>query len=323
MQIGIDPSRITIESSPTSGGSGQQLIRHAGAEGQPAVEGVLVGRRGTNVDIRLPGGEVVSRPVSEVSLVIRLPETQLTHATTATGEGTTAFSAAQANEVAATVYRFLAQTDAVLNGRMPADMPVGGVARASELAARRMEYELNARRLTPGHNLAPVQLAQVDVGRVTGSRQPRGTINATMENGVVRYELVDGTTRRVLSEEERERVERQLQEHFERVYGESIRTLERQSNDPSASDADKAQARLALDAVRADLTLYRNSPHRRAEVHSMVPRTTGNTGWRQFLGTGGRVMSAGVVVLILAETARSMLQQQGGNGGGLPVTPVH
>lgn len=327
MQIGIDPSRIIVETGSSIEGNGQQLIRHKGGAGQPAVEGVLVGRQGGNVQIRLPGGEVITRPVSEVSLVTRLPESQLLHASGTTGEGVTPHTSAAAHEVASTVYRFLAQADAVLNGRAPAGTAVSDIGRLSEVVARRVQFELNSHRLTPNHNLGAVQLAQVDVARVVNTPQPRGVIHATTENGVVRYELVDGNTRRALTQEEKERVERQMQEYCERVYAESMRSLEQRANDRNLSQPERDQAQLALDAIREDLRLYRESPQRRAAVHEALPRNVaagGNSVWRQRFGTGAGVLSSGVIIYILAETAAGMAQRgnNGGGGGGLQMVPV-
>jgi hypothetical protein len=284
----------------------------------------LVGRQGSNLQIRLANGETVSRPLAEATMVIQLPQGQILHATGATGDGANAHTRAAGSHVLSSAYRFLAQADMILNNRAGGNSSAEQIGEIAEGAALRLQLELNAGRLTPAHNLPAVEVAHVDVARVTGTPNARGTIHAVVENGVTRYELVDGSTRRALTDEERQRLEQERQKHFERVYAESMRELERRAGDETLSQTERTEARLALDAVRQDLQLYRTDTNRRAEVHNTVPRelSTPNNSWRERLGRGGGVVSSAVVILILAEAARGLASQPSTGGGGLPVTPV-
>ncbi len=325
---GIDPGRIVVESVSSLNGCGRQLVRHAGSEGQPAVEGALSGRQGNNVRITLADGKTVLRPVAEVFLVIQIPEAQLNHATGTTGEGSTAFTRAQANEVGASIFRFLAQADMILNNREGSSTTLERAGKAAEVAARRMQLEMNAGRLTPNHNTGPVRLAHVDVARVVTSSHPQALIQARSEGGVVRYELVSRGSSRALSQEEGERLDRQLREYYERLYDSSIANWERRANDTSLSESQRQQARLIADSLVQDQNLYRSSVERRAEVHAQLPAELArpnSPGWRTtvagVLGRGGRVVGSAVILLILAETARHMLGGSSGNGR-IPVVPV-
>lgn len=325
LQIGIEPGQVVIEASSNVDGSGRQIVRHPGNSANPPIEGALIGREGGNVQIRLANGNVVTRPIAEIQLVIQLPETHLNHATGMTGEGSGTHTRMAANELASTVYRFLAHADVVLNGQAPPGATAESIGLHAETVARYLQLSLNGGRLTLMQNLGPVPVRGVDLARVISTTAPRGEIHLSVRNGVMHYELVDGRTRRALTTEEQERVERELREHHERVYNESIRYWDERARNERLTTEERQEARLVADALRADLNLYRTSTERRAEVHLNLSREVASPtrgGWRSRLGTGSRVLGSAVIVLILAETARHMFGGPGHGGGGIPVVPV-